>query len=290
MVGYLPFEVGRRAQRPARRRPFSDYHGVVLEDGAELDPRALVRACGHVGAGRSTTSRPALAAFAPYVTRARREPLPRPLGGVRELPRGAGASARTSAAHCARRASSRARWGRCAWWRRATIRSCSTGTVEWKRQQYAETGVRDVLADAGTPRAARGVHESRSADFSGALSVLYAGDVVAGLHLGLRSGARLALVVPRLQPRPAPVLAGADPHARAGPGRAGARDRARSISARARPVTRRRWRPARCRSARAASARTRCPRPARGYRRRRAARCARPACTVPRAGRCAGAR
>ena len=61
-------------------------------------------------------------------------------------------------------------------------------TIEWKRQQYAETGVRDVLADAGSRELLRLVHEARSPDFSGMLSVLHAGDVVAGLHLALRSG------------------------------------------------------------------------------------------------------
>jgi CelD/BcsL family acetyltransferase involved in cellulose biosynthesis len=45
-----------------------------------------------------------------------------------------------------------------------------------------------VLADASARDLLRHVHAARGADFAGALSVLYAGDVVAGLDFGLRSG------------------------------------------------------------------------------------------------------
>jgi CelD/BcsL family acetyltransferase involved in cellulose biosynthesis len=60
--------------------------------------------------------------------------------------------------------------------------------LEWKRHQYAETGVRDVLADIRSRELLRHVHATRGAEFVGALSVLYAGDVVVALDLGLRSG------------------------------------------------------------------------------------------------------
>ena len=66
VAGFFPFEVGRRRHGRPVGRPFSDYHGPVLDAAAAFDARELVRACGlatwsfdHLPAG--------IAAFAPYV-------------------------------------------------------------------------------------------------------------------------------------------------------------------------------------------------------------------------------
>ena len=73
-------------------------------------------------------------------------------------------------------------------------------TIAWKRQQYAATGVTDVLADAGGRGLLGHVHAAREAGFAGVLSVLHAGDQVAALHLGLRSGGVLHSWFPAYNP------------------------------------------------------------------------------------------
>ena len=74
-------------------------------------------------------------------------------------------------------------------------------TIAWKRRQYAETGVTDVLADAGGRELLGHVHAAREAGFAGVLSVLHAGDEVAALHLGLRSGGVLHSWFPAYNPQ-----------------------------------------------------------------------------------------
>jgi len=186
VAGFFPFEVGRRRHGRPVGRPFSDYHGVVLADGAAVDPRELVRACGlatwsfdHLPAG--------MTAFAPYVFGHGRSP-------CLELSDG------FEAYLDARRTRSDVRGAL----RKARKLDREVGslrlvpdsddpdlldrTVEWKRLQYAETGVRDVLADAGSRELLQCLHAGGDAEFAALLSVLYAGDTVAALHLGLRSG------------------------------------------------------------------------------------------------------
>jgi CelD/BcsL family acetyltransferase involved in cellulose biosynthesis len=186
VAGFFPFEVGRRRNGRPVGRPFSDYHGVVIDDAAELDPRALVRACGlatwsfdHLPAG--------LAAFAPYALAHGRSP-------YLDLAQGfeaylADRRGRSDIRGLARKARRLARdLGPPRFVANAYAPSLLDRLVAWKRLQYAQTGVRDVLADAGSRGLLRVVHESRCPGFSGMLSVLYAGDLVAGMHLGLRSG------------------------------------------------------------------------------------------------------
>jgi CelD/BcsL family acetyltransferase involved in cellulose biosynthesis len=60
--------------------------------------------------------------------------------------------------------------------------------VEWKRKQYLETGVADVLALGWTEKLLREILARQSAEFSGVLSALYITDVPAALLLSMRSG------------------------------------------------------------------------------------------------------
>jgi CelD/BcsL family acetyltransferase involved in cellulose biosynthesis len=183
VVGFFPFERRGRRGRPVGW-PFSDYHGAV-HDGA-LDPRELVRACGlttwsfdHLPAG--------MPGFAPYVFGHGRSPRLDLSGGFepyldsrRSRPdiRGALRKGRKLAREV----------GPLRLVAASDSADLLAQTIEWKRAQYAATGVRDVLADPGARELLRHVHSAASPDFAGALSVLYAGDVVAALHLGLRSG------------------------------------------------------------------------------------------------------
>ena len=187
VAGFFPFEVGRgRTGRPVGR-PFSDYHGVVLDDPAALDPRELVRA-----SGLSTWSFDHLPAdmtpFAPYAFAAARSPCVDLSDGFEAYL--AGRRRHSDIRGAIRKGRKLAREvGPLRFVAETDAPELLAQTIEWKRRQYAETGVRDVLNDAGARDLLGHVHAARSAGFAGVLSVLYAGDVVAGLHLGLRSAA-----------------------------------------------------------------------------------------------------
>jgi CelD/BcsL family acetyltransferase involved in cellulose biosynthesis len=198
VAGFFPFEVGRGHNGRPVGRPFSDYQGVVLDDAAELEPRALVRACGlatwsfdHLPAG--------LVAFAPYVLGRGRSPYLDLEQGFEHYLEGRRARSDIKGVHRKARKLGR-EVGPLRFVAEDDAPHLLDLLVSWKRGQYRETGVRDVLADDGSRELLRLVHESRGAEFSGMLSVLYAGDVVAGLHLGLRAGPVLHSWFPAYNP------------------------------------------------------------------------------------------
>jgi CelD/BcsL family acetyltransferase involved in cellulose biosynthesis len=186
MAGFFPFEVGHGRAGRAVGRPFSDYHGPVLDDPAALDARELVRACGlgtwsfdHLPAG--------LTPFAPYAHTDVSSPCV-------DLSEGFEAYLAARRRHsdvrgALRKARKLAREvGPLRFVAQADAPELFAQTIEWKRRQYAATGVRDVLGDADGRELVGHVSVVRSVGFGCVLSTLYAGDVVAGLHLALRSG------------------------------------------------------------------------------------------------------
>jgi len=59
--------------------------------------------------------------------------------------------------------------------------------IEWKTDQYRRTGTRNVFAKGWTAALLERVLQQQHAHFSGMQSVLYAGDEVAAIHLGMAS-------------------------------------------------------------------------------------------------------
>jgi CelD/BcsL family acetyltransferase involved in cellulose biosynthesis len=181
VIGIFPFELHRgRVGRPVGAG-FSDYHGVLQDREAALDPLAVIRACGI--SGWSFDHLPAdLGAFAPYVHGRGASPYLDLRAGFDAYLEGRGA--RSAIRDRGRRAR---RLEREAGPLRFVASSDSAEAFEllvaWKREQYSRTGVRDVLADAPERELLRTVHDAQ-----GMLSVLYAGDEMAALHLGLRCG------------------------------------------------------------------------------------------------------
>ncbi|HKY23630.1 MAG TPA: GNAT family N-acetyltransferase [Gaiella sp.] len=186
VVGFFPFE--SRSPRAGRAVAWhgSDYHGPVLAEDAVVDPRALVRACrlatwsfDHLPAGLpgfevhsfGRGSSPYLdltSGFDPYLESKRKR------SDVRNT---LGRSARKLVAEV----------GPVRFVLESDDAELLERLVEWKRRQYAETGVRDVLGDAASRELLQRLHAVRGSEFAGTLSALYAGDVVAALHFGIRS-------------------------------------------------------------------------------------------------------
>ena len=126
--------------------------------------------------------------------------------------------------------------------------------IEWKRRQYAETGVRDVLADAGSRELLERMHAVARTGVRRALSALYAGDEVAALQFGVRSARVWHCWFPAYNRD----LAGTRPGSCSSWSWLGPRlpsASVRSISARATPRTSSRSRPARTSSWKVASVR-----------------------------------
>ena len=199
VAGFLPFEVGRRRHGRPVGRPFSDYHGPVLDDAAAIDARELVRACGlatwsfdHLPAG--------IAAFAPHVWSHGASPYLDLVGGVR--PRGGRPACASDIRGALRKARKLAREvGPLRFVPHSDDPDLLAQTIAWKRQQYAETGVHGRPRGRRAPASCSGTsHAAQASEFAGVLSVLHAGDQVAALHLGLRSGGVLHSWFPAYNP------------------------------------------------------------------------------------------
>jgi CelD/BcsL family acetyltransferase involved in cellulose biosynthesis len=72
--------------------------------------------------------------------------------------------------------------------------------LEWKSRQKRRTGRRDVFAWPWVRPLLQDLRDERDPDCAGTLSVLYAGDTVAAVHLGLRSRDILHLWIPAYNP------------------------------------------------------------------------------------------
>jgi CelD/BcsL family acetyltransferase involved in cellulose biosynthesis len=186
IVGFFPFEAhSPRSGRPVAW-PRSNYHGPVLDENAEVDPRALVRAC-RLATWTFDHLPAALAAFVPHSFGSGRSPYLDLSDGFEPYlaSRRHRSDVRVTVGRTARKL------GREVGPLRLVPESDATDLlallVEWKRRQYAETGVRDVLGDTESRELLERIQAVRSPGFAGTLSVLYAGDVVAALQLGMRS-------------------------------------------------------------------------------------------------------
>jgi CelD/BcsL family acetyltransferase involved in cellulose biosynthesis len=194
-AGFFAFEVGRRGQGRPIGRPFSDYHGPVLDDAAAIDARELVRACGlatwsfdHLPAG--------IAGFAPHVWTQGASPYLDLANGFD--PKAAGRSDIRGALRKARKLAREV--GPLRFTPHSDDMDLLARTIAWKRRQYAETGVTDVLAETGGRELLGHVHAAQEAGFAGMLSVLHAGDEVAALHFAVRSGGVLHSWFPAYNP------------------------------------------------------------------------------------------
>jgi len=198
VAGFFAFEAGRARHGRPVGSPFSDYHGPVLEDAAELDARELVRACGlrtwsfdHLPGG--------VEGFGPHVRGHGASPCLDLTEGFD--PEAAGRKAPSDIRGALRKARKLAREvGPLRFLPESDAPELLAQAITWKRRQYGATGVRDVLADPGGRELLAHVHAAREPGFAGALSVLYAGDQVAAVHLGLRAGGVLHSWFPAYNP------------------------------------------------------------------------------------------
>jgi CelD/BcsL family acetyltransferase involved in cellulose biosynthesis len=185
VVGFFPFQARLRSGRPIAW-PRSDYHGPVLDVSAELDPRALVRAC-RLATWTFDHLPAELAAFAPYSSGRAESPALDLSDGFESYlaSRSHRSDVRVTAGRTTRKLE------REVGPLRLVPESDETGLLEllfeWKRRQYIETGVRDVLADGDSRELLERMLGIRTPDFAGTLTVLYAGNEIAALLLGLRT-------------------------------------------------------------------------------------------------------
>lgn len=195
-IGFFPFERRKLGVGVPIAAGLTDCQGLVYAPGADWDPRMLLRACGisvwqfdHLAAGQKP--------FLPYQVAI----LPSP---VIDLANGFDA-------YCADLRSSSPRFGkdvarktrklaRDAGEVRLVADSRDVGALHslmaWKSDQYRRTGRADRFARPWIVALLESLLDTRSDNFSGLLSVLYAGDSPVAAHFGVRSQRVLAYWFP----------------------------------------------------------------------------------------------
>lgn len=186
-VGFFPFQRHRFGIAGPVGGRLSDYQGIIVSPHAEWDAADLVDKCGltiydfdHMIAEQEP--------FARFHTRRVGSPtidLSDGYGAYREAKRRCGSSRFQQMERKARKLEREMGPVRCVF--QARDAAAYDKVIAWKRQQCRRTGVTDFLAVREYQTLLRRIYETRAGAFSGVLSVLYAGDSIAAVHLGMRS-------------------------------------------------------------------------------------------------------
>jgi CelD/BcsL family acetyltransferase involved in cellulose biosynthesis len=187
-VGFLPFQLTRRATRlgdPVGGGR-SNAHGVIAAPDAEWSAREVVRGCG-LRVWRFHHLVTAQTPFAPFHEQVVDSPFMDLSGGFEAYSaerRAAGSTALVQAARKARKLDREV--GPLRFEPVAEIGPLRD-LMRWKSEQYRRTGQEDRFARRWNVELLERIHATRGPSFEGMLSALWAGDRLAGVHMGMRS-------------------------------------------------------------------------------------------------------
>jgi CelD/BcsL family acetyltransferase involved in cellulose biosynthesis len=189
IVGFFPF------QRPSRyhARPvggtLSDYQGIIMPPTQTLSPEHLLEACGLTSweFDHWITTQDFLSQYYKIVSTS---PVIDLVGGfetyystqLQKSPK------RLKALERERRKLIR-EVGPLRYESRAPDRQILQQLLNWKSQQLIRTGLIDIFSLAWIRELIERIHATQTAYFSGALSILYAGDEIVAAHMGMISHA-----------------------------------------------------------------------------------------------------
>jgi len=187
IVGFFPFQRNWLGIGKPVGGALSDYHGVIIEPGIELNVRSLLRACGlvvwdfnHLVASQKV--------FEPYQRAADESPymdLSRGYEAYAAERREAGTREITEALRKRRKLEREV--GPVRFEAEAADTRVLADLARWKSQQYIASGLVDVFSFGWTSRLLEVICRMRGPEFAGVLSALYAGDTLLAVHMGMRS-------------------------------------------------------------------------------------------------------
>lgn len=187
IVGFFPFQRSRLGIGGPLGGHFSDYQAVIAEPEVEWDVVEILRASG-LSVWRFDHLLLEQAPFAPFVQKTDESPilkLDRGFQGYAEDLRARGSSQLANLGRKSRKMSREV--GEV----RLELDNRDPALLELvianKRKQCQETGVLDVFTHSWTIELIKRIHAQRTPDFSGILSVLWAGDTPVAAHMGMRS-------------------------------------------------------------------------------------------------------
>ena len=187
IVGFFPFQRNWLGIGKPVGGPLSDYHGLIIEPGTEVNVRALLRACGlvvwdfnHLVASQK--------AFEPYRKATDESPymdLSRGYESYVAERRDAGTREITEALRKRRKLEREV--GPVRFEAEVADPRVLAELAKWKSQQYIGSGLVNVFGFGWTLRLLERIHRMQGPGFAGVLSALYAGDALLAAHMGMRS-------------------------------------------------------------------------------------------------------
>jgi CelD/BcsL family acetyltransferase involved in cellulose biosynthesis len=187
---FLPVQTDGRGCRPAGF-PAADFQGPVCAPGAPFDIVQAVQAAG-AATYEFDHLRDGVPGLEPWIAGSQPSPYMEIEGGLEGYLSRAAKSGKDKASE-ARRLTNKAEreYGTVRFDADLRDSSLLDTVIELKRHQYLTTGARDYFADARHIALMRRLLDTRSDEFSGMLSAVYAGPDLVAAHFGIRAGAVL---------------------------------------------------------------------------------------------------
>lgn len=187
IVGFFPFQKNSMFSAGPIGGPLSDYHGLIVENGCDIDAEDMLRQCGlrawnfnHLIASQSTLQRYHEIRDVSYLI-----DLSAGLDNYFESQR-AGGSKLVSTTLRKRRKLER-EVGPVRFLYHSADENVLSKMFEWKSKQYRKSEHMDAFSFEWTKQLLKNILSTQSEGFSGVLSALYVGDILIAVHMGMRS-------------------------------------------------------------------------------------------------------
>lgn len=189
VVGYFPYERHAFGMAKPLGAHLSDFQGLIGAFDLTVDASELLRGCRLLAwdFDHQLASQPAFTAFAAVETRSPFIDLTAGAEAYIDASRRSGSQNVPQIRRMARRMIKA--MGPLRFEVHAADPLVFQQTLEWKRRQYRQTGIRDFLASHPWVIALlERIRACQSPDFAGIVSALYAGDRLVAGHVGMRTG------------------------------------------------------------------------------------------------------
>jgi len=187
IVGFFPFQKNSRFTAGPVGGPLSDYQGLILKKGFEINAKEMLRQCGlktwnfnHLIASQSTLQSYHKIKDVSYLI-----DISEGLDHYLESLRISGSKLLSTTLRKQRKLEREI--GPISFFYHTKDENVLSQMFEWKSQQYLKTGKMDAFSFKWIKKLIKNIWSTQAEGFSGVLSALYVNDTLIAAHMGMRS-------------------------------------------------------------------------------------------------------